>query len=63
LLVSQKQFCQAVRVRPAHSLKVLKFLSYVFAILSYSKLVLIPLQREVFAAKSNVSRRMFFVSA
>jgi len=63
LLVSQKQLCQVVRVRPAHSLKVLKFLSYVFATLSYSKLVLIPLQREVFATKSNVSRRMFFVSA
>jgi len=27
LPASQKQFCQVVRVRPVHSLKVLKFLS------------------------------------
>jgi len=60
LLVSQKQFCQVVTVRPVRSLKVLKFLSDVFATISYRKLVLIPLQREEFAAKSNVSRRMFF---
>jgi len=46
LLVSQKQFCQVVRIRPVHSLKVLKFLSDVFATIPYSKLVLIPLQRE-----------------
>ena len=30
------------------------------AILSYSKFGIIPLQREGFAAKSNVSRKMFF---
>jgi len=35
----------------------------IVATISYSKFVLIPLQREGFAAKSNVSRRMFFASA
>jgi len=49
------------RVRPVHSLKVLKFLSYVFATVSYSKLVLILLQREEFAAKSNVKQKDVFL--
>jgi len=33
------------------------------ATLSCSKFVIIPLQREEFAARSNASRRVFFVSA
>jgi len=63
LPASQKQFCQVVRIGPVHTLKVLKFLSGVSCHQSYSKFVLILLQREEFAAKSNVSRKMFFVSA
>jgi len=59
-LVSKKQFCQVFRVRPVHSLKVLQFHLIFIATLSYSKFVIIPLQRKEFTAKSHVSRKMFF---
>jgi len=44
-----------------HSLKVLELSSNVNCLLSYCKSEIIPLQRVDSAAKSNVSRKMFFI--
>jgi len=51
-----KKFCQVIRVRPAHSLKVLQLSPDVNAsFLFYAKFEIIQLPREESAVKSNVS--------
>jgi len=56
-----KQFCQVIRIRSVHSLKVCQHSPDVDATLSYSKFETIQLQSEESAEKSNESRKIIFI--